>query len=441
MWGQGVKRNVYGSVMAALLLLGGLPATVFGAAERTDSFWHNLLLRSYDYYIPDSVKSDAPLLMIFHGWGADSDRLYPAPSVLSRLADEQGFVIMWMESGAWPMKSWNAGPCCFPATQLNIDDDGYVMEALQRIRGHVAIDDTRVYVLGHSNGASMSHRLALQRSNVFAAILPISFPLIDNWSWRIPASWKPTRSVPVLAMHAVDDPLIQYDGRVFVGGDMTYPLLWLDSAPTGRDTWARLDGCSGMPEKVYHPSGRGAYSETYRNCRQGTTVGLLTFPQGGHRPWYPDDRDGLTGNGGVDVQREAWNFLTQFRKPGHKSDRLWSAQELAAGQYLVADGANARLDVQGDGNLVLRNPRTGVVVWSSGTAGSGAGRLVLQQDGNLVLWRDGYWSVKWLVPVWNEPRAVWASNTAGSQGESRLQVNDSGRLQILRNGVEVWGRG
>ncbi|MBN9619646.1 MAG: hypothetical protein J0H43_07935, partial [Actinobacteria bacterium] len=57
------------------------------------------------------------------------------------------------------------------------------------------------------------------------------------------------------------------------------------------------------------------------------------------------------------------------------------------------------LRMQMDGNLVLYAASTGRALWSTRTAGSGAGnRLTVQDDGNLVLYSDG-------------GRALWQSNT------------------------------
>lgn len=59
------------------------------------------------------------------------------------------------------------------------------------------------------------------------------------------------------------------------------------------------------------------------------------------------------------------------------------------------------LILQGDGNLVEYVTSTGVPLWASGTAGSGATTLVFQDDGNVVLYTAAG------VPV-------WATGTNGS---------------------------
>jgi poly(3-hydroxybutyrate) depolymerase len=434
-WRSAASNRAAGWLAGALLLAAALmPASAGAASKQTDHFWHDLLYRNYDYYIPDNVQANAPLLLVFHGILADADRLYTEPEQLPRLAEEHGFVVMWMEAGTWPARSWNAGPCCLPAVAARVDDAGYALEAVRRMsqtvsRAHsgASIDATRIYALGHSNGGSMVHRLALQHPEVFAAIVPISFPLIDNISWQVPAHWLQGRKVPVRAMHAVDDGTIRYEGGWL-------PFFILDSAPVGRDTWAALNGCTGTMTTAPHPVGTGSTVEAYSDCAQDVSVSLVTFPEGGHRPWFPAD------NGGVDVMRDAWAFFSQYRKPGHQADRLWAGQSLQRGQYLASSDNRFRLDFGTDGSLVFSNRQSGQVIWNAGVGHLGGDRLQMQDDGNLVLWRPGYWGWKGIFPVYFAPRAVWSSNTAGA-GASRVQVNLAGKVQVLRNGVAVWTRG
>jgi peptidoglycan/xylan/chitin deacetylase (PgdA/CDA1 family) len=104
------------------------------------------------------------------------------------------------------------------------------------------------------------------------------------------------------------------------------------------------------------------------------------------------------------------------------SDRLLAGQRLLAGRQLVSSGGRYRLVMQGDGNLVLYGPVGSL--WSSRTFVSGT-QLVLQGDGNLVAYApDG--------------RAVWNSRTPGS-GAVRLVVQADGNVVLYRsNGTAVW---
>lgn len=81
-----------------------------------------------------------------------------------------------------------------------------------------------------------------------------------------------------------------------------------------------------------------------------------------------------------------------------------------------------RLVMQSDGNLVLYGRSK--ALWSTGTIGRDADRLVVQSDGNLVL----YSSKK--VPL-------WSSCTAGD-GPDRLVLQSDGNLVLTARSTIAW---
>lgn len=87
------------------------------------------------------------------------------------------------------------------------------------------------------------------------------------------------------------------------------------------------------------------------------------------------------------------------------------------------DGTGFRLVAQGDGHLVQYSP-TGIPVWYTGVHGPGVGPPVMQADGNLVIRRGD--------------TIAWSSNTAGNPG-ARLVVQGDGNLVIYsRDGRPLW---
>jgi len=102
---------------------------------------------------------------------------------------------------------------------------------------------------------------------------------------------------------------------------------------------------------------------------------------------------------------------------------LQQNQELLASQRLTASNGQYTLNMQGDGNLVLKN-QSSQALWSSKTNGTGANRVVLQGDGNLVIYTSSN-------------QAVWASNTNGT-GVDRLVLNNDGSLALYAGNDVVW---
>jgi hypothetical protein len=93
---------------------------------------------------------------------------------------------------------------------------------------------------------------------------------------------------------------------------------------------------------------------------------------------------------------------------------------------LVSGNGLHQLVMQNDGNLVLYQNEF-VPVWASNTMGSGADYAIMQADGNFVLY-DG-------------SQAVWASGTSGNQG-SVLGLQDDGNLVIYNGQAQaIWSSG
>jgi outer membrane protein assembly factor BamB len=98
-------------------------------------------------------------------------------------------------------------------------------------------------------------------------------------------------------------------------------------------------------------------------------------------------------------------------------EQLWPNQSLWS--------ADRRLEFiyQGDGHLVLYDQ--GRPVWSSGTAGTSPGRIMMQHDGHLVMYDAS-----------GQP--VWESGTAGHPGAWLIVQNDGNVVIYSENGQPLW---
>ena len=104
------------------------------------------------------------------------------------------------------------------------------------------------------------------------------------------------------------------------------------------------------------------------------------------------------------------------------TDTMTAGMILTEGQTITSADHRFVLVYQGDGNLVLYQ-NDGTALWSSGTAGTDAGEVDMQGDGNFVIYAPG---------------AIWASGT-NSGPLSRLVVQDDGNMVIYDgNNNPVW---
>ena len=75
---------------------------------------------------------------------------------------------------------------------------------------------------------------------------------------------------------------------------------------------------------------------------------------------------------------------------------------------------------ESNGNLIHKNPQ-GNIIWQSGTQDTGANKLSIQTDGNLVIYRANN----------KEHTAVWASNTQSSESVF-LTIQEDGNVVLYK---------
>lgn len=106
-------------------------------------------------------------------------------------------------------------------------------------------------------------------------------------------------------------------------------------------------------------------------------------------------------------------------------DRLLPYQQLNINDQLVSNHGRVRLVLQGDGNLVLYRTDDGRALWASNTHGTPVSAAVMQDDGNFVAYAaDGH--------------PYWATGTDGHPG-SVLVLQDDGNLVVYGpDGAPLW---
>jgi hypothetical protein len=105
---------------------------------------------------------------------------------------------------------------------------------------------------------------------------------------------------------------------------------------------------------------------------------------------------------------------------------LGADQVLRVNQSLTSCNGLYTLSMQVDGDLVLKDD-SGVSLWSSQTAGNIGQAVVMEGDGNFVMY-DGYHGAG---------VSVWETGTAGHPGAT-LSVEDGGNVKIHDGQVEIW---
>ena len=109
------------------------------------------------------------------------------------------------------------------------------------------------------------------------------------------------------------------------------------------------------------------------------------------------------------------------------ADRLDPDQTLAADQEITSNDGKASLIMQGDGNLVLYEATSGGTraLWASDTWGNPGSSAVMQGDGNLVVYApDG--------------NPLWASDTWGNPGAFLVMQDDRNAVVYAPDWIPLW---
>lgn len=284
---------------------------------------HDGLERMYRLHVPPAAagREPLPVLLAFHGGGGQATQ-FESSSNLPPLAEEEGFLLVFPDgTGVGSLHTWNAGGCCGSAASRGVDDVGFVSALLDHLALRVEVDPARIYATGHSNGAMMSYRLAMELGDRVAAVAPVGGAMIVD-------TFRPVRAVPVLHIHSVDDPRALYEGGT--GPNFPGTNVRVDHRPVEEALalWREANGCPDTPTTVETRSGApGTRSEGHTAtllrwgpCASGAPVEHWRLTGAGH-PW-----PGASGGGprafivgpGTDVvsaPREVWDFVSRFRHP------------------------------------------------------------------------------------------------------------------------------
>lgn len=173
--------------------------------------------RHYLLYLPTGYYDDTSryaLVLGLHGGGGSAvqfDRHYG----LTQKANASKFIVVYPEGvrsdGPLGVRTWNAGTCCDYAAENNIDDVKYIRLLIDELAGRYRIDAKRVYAAGMSNGGMLAYRLACEIPDKIAAIAPVSCSMVAS-------GCSPTRAVPILHIHSVQDTKVPVQGGIGIFG-------------------------------------------------------------------------------------------------------------------------------------------------------------------------------------------------------------------------------
>jgi polyhydroxybutyrate depolymerase len=265
--------------------------------------------RSYIIYVPASVSwnQPVPIVFVFHG-GTGNAKSAIYMSGFNEVADQNGFIVIYPNGTGRlsddKLLTWNGGTCCGYAQEKNVDDVGFVRAIVTDLQAIIDIDSKRIYATGMSNGGILSHRLACEATDVFAAVAPVSGTL------NFPEC-NPSQPISVIEFHGTGDQHIPYGGGF---GPESLVNVDFASVQDSIGFWTAFNKCNFQPQI---DSVDDIQHETWTGCLDTTSVELYTIIDGGHT--WPG---GVAGRHGADqptmtisASQLIWEFFAAHPKP------------------------------------------------------------------------------------------------------------------------------
>ena len=165
----------------------------------------------YRMYVPTAYDGSKPfpLIIALHGLGGTEDSFFDGyDKKFVPLAEQHGYIVAaplgYRVDGGY---GWGVGnPPADPLTKQSQErSEQDVMQVLQLVRQQYKIDESRIYLMGHSMGAIGTWKIAPKYPDIWAAISPIS-------GSGTPASLERIKNVPEIIVHGDDDRTVNVQG-------------------------------------------------------------------------------------------------------------------------------------------------------------------------------------------------------------------------------------
>ena len=171
------------------------------------SILHNGISRDYILYIPENLPTNAPLVVVSHGY-TSSAKTMMSYSGMNKVADEEKFLVVYPQ-GTKDQRGnnfFNVGYEFHASSK--IDDLGFIKALVTKLTDDYQVNPNHVFATGMSNGGDLSYFLACYASDMFQAVAPIAGTMMQTTI----ETCKPQKGMPIFAVHGKADEITYFDG-------------------------------------------------------------------------------------------------------------------------------------------------------------------------------------------------------------------------------------
>jgi polyhydroxybutyrate depolymerase len=220
--------------------------------------------RTYYLNIPPNYwpANKIPLLLAFHSRSTNGKEILRTSQFVAWAA-EMNFIVAAVNGAVYDgTSSWNAGNCCTNATTYEENDVLLTSTIIDFVKSNYAVDPSRVWAAGHSNGGMLAYRLACDLYEEVTAIAVVTGALMDP-------TCSPTKPVSIFHIHGNLDPTIPFHG----GGKFETPNIYFSV-----QDMAYRNSCTGDPKETSN-----TIEERYTwRCTTGVETQLVNYQEQSH---------------------------------------------------------------------------------------------------------------------------------------------------------------
>ncbi len=288
-------------------LVGGFYAVFYPDTRANGTLESGGRLREYLLHVPEGHDPTlpVPLVVSLHGamqWpGAQMET-----SGWNDVADRHGFLVVYPSGLNMRGKGTGMSPKVWfmePDAIMTADLD-FIAALIDTVAARYAVDSTRVYLSGFSNGGGMAFGVSCRMPERFAAVGTVAAAQI--WSWDDCGDSTP---VPMVAFHGTADRLVPYGGAgpsALAPGGFPSVSSWVEG-------WAQRNRCA--PEPSESPIDTDVTRIEYGDCDADAPVVLYRLEGVGHQ-WpggtpFPTWLTGPTTDA-MNVSEVMWAFFSGY---------------------------------------------------------------------------------------------------------------------------------
>ena len=182
--------------------------------------------------------------------------------------------------GADGRRVWNAAKACCQKSGTPVDDIAYINSLIDEIAKKVPVDQSRIYFIGHSNGAFMSLAFACATGRA-AGVVSLAGAMDGD------ATCATDKPFSFLQIHGVADKTIKIDGGILNGYRYTSAQETLNRVAAVNKCAANSVVPAAFSKKDFDPTITGAETTVISLDKCAKPVTYWRIARGAHSPKLP----------------------------------------------------------------------------------------------------------------------------------------------------------